>query len=294
MKLSPFQPALWRAASPAILPLVLSVFAFVLSLELRAQCPPPGTIFTNQSQLDAVAANYPDCTVFSGNVVIQEARPGTIKNLEGLSQIQEIDGDLIIRQTRDLMSLQGLGQLQRITGELNVQSNGALASLAGLEQLKYVGSQGLILSNPRLLSLSGLEALETVNGSLYIKKNPALAEMRGLSALTRIHGDLVIGENPSLESLDGLGRLNSIGAGRPRAQLTITENPRLSDITGLSALDFSRLTYLEITKCPSLTTSGRSSQASLFCNFLSGTGQARIFSNGAGFDSLEAVRRVCN
>lgn len=261
---------------------------------LSAQCPPPGTVFTTQQQIDAMARSFPGCTVLQGNLVIQEARPGAIQHLSGLTNLQEVNGNLIVRLNRDLTSLAGLDNLNRISGELNVQSNGQLTSLSGLNRLTYIGSQAMILSNPSLNSLTGLNSLRTVNGTFYLKKNPSLESISALGQLTTINGDLSISENPSLTSLDGLNQLGSLGTTAPRAQLELNENPRLSDISSLSTLDFTKLTYLQITKCPSLRTNGRSSQANVLCSYLQNAGRARIYGNGAGFDSLESVRQQCN
>ncbi len=275
-------------------PLSFLLFTAVAPLvgSLVAQCPPPGTIFTNQAQVDALATQYPNCTVFEGNLVIQEAQAGAIRQLSGLRKIQELDGDLVIRLNRDLQSLSGLSALRRISGELNIQSNGQLQNLNGLEALSYVGSQAMVLSNPALSNLDGLRNLRQINGSLYLRKNPSLSSMSGLGNLQVLAGDLVISENPSLESLAGLESLQQLGHSQ-RAQLSLMDNPRLNDISALSALDFVKLTYLEITKCPSLSTAGRSSQASVLCSYISGVGRARIYGNGAGFDSLETLRQAC-
>lgn len=268
--------------------------AFLFCAALTGQCPPPGTVFTDQQQIDAMARTYPGCTVLEGNLVIQEARPGAIRQLTGLNNLREINGNLIVRLNRDLTNLSGLNNLTRISGELNIQSNGQLVNLSGLNRLTYIGSQAMILSNPGMTSLTGLNSLTTINGTFYLKKNPSLASVSDLGQLRTINGDLSISENPSLTSLDGLNRLGSLGTTAPRAQLELNENPRLSDISSLSALDFSKLTYLQITKCPSLTTSGRSNQPSALCSYLQNAGRARIYGNGAGFDSLESVRQQCN
>lgn len=271
-----------------LLPIAVAFFAAALV----AQCPPPGTIFTNQAQVDAMASQYPNCRIFEGNLVIQEAQAGSIRQLNGLRNIQELDGDLVIRLNRDLQSLGGLSALARISGELNIQSNGQLQNLNGLGGLTYVGSQAMILSNPALRNLDGLRNLRQVNGSFFLRKNPSLSSISGLGSLQGLAGDLIISENPSLESLAGLQSLQQLGHSQ-RAQLSLTDNPRLNDISALAALDFTQLTYLEITKCPSLSTAGRSSQATVLCSYVSGVGSARIYGNGSGFDSLETLRQAC-
>lgn len=272
---------------------LFAAFSGLGSTWLGAQCPPAATIFTNQAEVDALASQYPDCTVFVGNLVIQEAQAGAIRQLNGLRNIRELDGDLVVRLNRDLQDLRGLSALTRISGELNIQSNGQLRSLHGLEALRYVGSQTMILSNPALANLDGLRSLSNINGSFYLRKNPSLNSISGLARLTSLAGDLVISENPALESLAGLQSLQQLGH-RQRAQLSLTDNPRLSDIAALAALDFSQLTYLEITKCPSLSTAGRSSQANVLCTYIRSAGKARVFGNGAGFDSLETLRQACD
>lgn len=263
------------------------------TLGLAAQCPPAGTVFSSQRQIDEMASRYSDCTVLNGNLVLQEVVPGSINNLNGFNKLEEVEGDVVVRRLRDLESLAGLDQLTRIGGELNIQGNPRLSSFNGLGQLSYVGSQVIIANNVGLTALTGTERLLTVNGSLYLRKNPRLASINGLSGLKNVVGDLVISGNPALLSLNGLQNLSSLGTSVPRAQLQITDNPSLGDLSGLAALDFSALTYLEITNCPSLSGEGRSTATGALCNYLNNAGRARIYGNGAGFDSVEVLRAGC-
>ncbi|PHI20947.1 hypothetical protein CEQ90_04460 [Lewinellaceae bacterium SD302] len=263
-----------------------------LGSTLAAQCPPPGTVFTKQAQIDAMRTQYPSCSRLEGNLVIQEAQPGAVTSLEGLSGLNDVTGDVVIRRVRDLASLVGLDNLQRIGGELNIQGNPRLTNFNGLGSLTSVGSQTIIANNVNLSDLSGLESLTIINGSLYLRRNVKLSRLNGLASLTSIVGDLVISGNPTLLSLDGLASLTNIGTTSPRAQLQITDNPSLQDLSGLGQLNFSALTYLEITNCPSLSGSGRSGES--LCRYLSSAGRARVYGNGAGFDSVEVLRSGCN
>lgn len=260
-------------------------------VSLNGQCPPPGTVFTSQAKIDAMASEYPNCSVLEGNLVIQEASPGSIVNLDGLQYLQEITGNLVIRRLRDLEQLNGLDQLTRIGGELNIQGNPKLKNMNGLGQLNYVGSQSIVANNASLTSMNGLNRLATINGAFYVRSNPTLNQLSGLNGLQSIYGDLVINGNPTLNSLEGLENLLSIGRST-RAELKITNNPSLRELDGLAQLDFGKLSYLEITNCPSLS-SGRSNSANALCQYLNAAGRARIYGNGAGFDSVEVLRSAC-
>ena len=58
-------------------------------------CLPEGIYFGSQAQVDSFQINYPGCTKIEGNVSIsQEAGNNPITNLNGLSVLTSIGGDL--------------------------------------------------------------------------------------------------------------------------------------------------------------------------------------------------------
>jgi hypothetical protein len=76
----------------------------------QGNCLQNGITFSTQEQIDNFASNSPPCTRIGGDVIIQ---PGTteITNLEGLSQVNFIEGVLKINSNNSLLSLEGLENL---------------------------------------------------------------------------------------------------------------------------------------------------------------------------------------
>jgi hypothetical protein len=128
--------------------------------------------FIAQADIDNFQSNYPGCTQLEGNVYISG---NDIVNLNGLSVVISIGGDLWI------------------------EDNDSLTSLTGLEGLTSIGG-GLLIGecwygdgNPALTSLTGLSNLTTIVGNLEICYNDSLTSLTGLEGLNSIGGDLLIG-----------------------------------------------------------------------------------------------------
>ena len=143
---------------------------FLLLSSLAGQiCLPDGITFSNQQQIDAFPANYPDCIVIGGPVIISEEMDGNITNLQGLSQITEIEGDLSIIHNNSLHNLGGLEQLETIGGSLNIQLNDSLTMLQGLATLETIETTFSITHNAMLTNLHGLAFLKTIGRNFIIQ-----------------------------------------------------------------------------------------------------------------------------
>jgi N-acetylneuraminic acid mutarotase len=153
-------------------------------------CLPEGIYFETQEQVDNFQINHPGCSEIEGDVSII----GNINNLNGLSVIASIGGNLEIRSP--LATLTGLDALASIGGYI-----GGSCRIGGAW---WTGTN----SNPFLTSLAGIESLTTIEGSLIIQGNPSLISLNGLSNLTSV-GELIIEANISLTSLTGLDNIDA-------------------------------------------------------------------------------------
>ncbi len=191
-----------------ILLVVVSIYTFV-----QGQCPNNSMTFTTQAQIDDFGANYPDCTHFLFNITIQESTDGDITNLNGLSNIEIIDGSLKIIGNDFLQHLTGLDNLQSIGGNLEITDNDN-------NDIPYHG----------LEDLDGLDNLTTVSGDIIIQDNDNLADLYGLNNLTTVGGDIIIQNNDFLEHLFSSGNLTSIG------QDLYLSGDHLIDFTGFESI----------------------------------------------------------
>jgi len=207
---------------PTLIPIL-----FIFSLSLHAQpCLPGGITFTAQSQIDNFTSANPNCTQIGGNVTIQGAG---IANLNNLSVIESIAGDLMITSNDVLVNLTGLNNLEWVGGAMRVQNNPSLVNIDGLESLAAVrGDFFYIANNPPLNSVSGLSSLDSVGGIFQIWSLPLLTNLHGLENLKSVEEDFSIFENAALTSLDGLDNLNFVGGA-----LRIYENDVLASLESL-------------------------------------------------------------
>ncbi len=137
----------------------LSCIIFLLfSFSNWAQsCLPEGITFSTQGQIDSFAINYPGCTEIEGDVKIQESTSNNISNLIGISQIVTIEGNLVIRSNKSLLTLNGLENINSIGESLSIRSNTMLSNITSLQNLFSIGGSIAISSNNELQDLSGLE-----------------------------------------------------------------------------------------------------------------------------------------
>jgi hypothetical protein len=124
-------------------------------------CLPYGNYgFYSQNDINNFSQAFPGCSELNGNVTIQG---NDIINLDGLSQINSIGGNLEIRDNSSLTSLTGLDNLTSIGSHLVIQNSQALTNLTGLEGLAaiggtlHIGGSFTWSGNPALTSLAGLD-----------------------------------------------------------------------------------------------------------------------------------------
>ncbi len=230
-------------------------------------CLPFGNYhFITQSDIDNFQTNYPDCTEIKGSVRIDDNGENDITNLNGLSVMVSIGGDLRISYKVWLTSLTGLDNITSIGGILDIHSNEALISLAGLEGLNSIGGSLSVSSNNTLNNLTGLDNVTSIGGDLHI-------------------GGPYSGGNPVLTSLTGLDNLTSIGG-----SLWIHSNIALTSLTGLDNIDAGSINNLRIVYNNILSTC----EVQSICDFLlSPNGTIEIHDNAVGCNSQTEVEAAC-
>ena len=239
----------------------LFVALFVTTGAIAQSCLPDGIIFETQGQIDSFMVNYPNCTEIEGNVTIYTSEETNITNLNGLSILNsiggnldivqnngpwggsflttltglegltEIEGDLFIRLNSALTSLEGLNNLISVGGALSISSNNVLSSLSALGSLKSIGKDLKIEGNFPLTTLTGLEGVDSIGGELWVVSNYHLANLTGLDNLSYLGGGIYISDNTFLASITGSNHLTSIGG-----DITIRNNFQLTNIAGFDNL----------------------------------------------------------
>lgn len=234
--------------------ILLCFSIFIYSSLLGQSCLPGYNLFSTQGQIDSFAINNPACTEILGDIVISESIVGAISNLNGLSQITAINGNLQILCNEVLETLSGLDNLTTIVGYVDitknpslyslsalsniteyissfkVRNNGSLLNLDGLENLVYAHKGFHLSNNSNLTDISALSNLKSVGGTLILSALISMTDFSGLSSVETVEGSLLISGNFELENLTGLNNVKSVG------DLEIVGNFVLNDITALSNL----------------------------------------------------------
>ena len=233
--------------------LLLLISISCLAVNSNAQTCPNGDIeFASQEQVDSFIIVYPMCDMIDGDLTILNT---DVTNLDGLSNINFISGNLRIEENNNLLSLEGLSNLDSVFGEVKIYKAPLLSNLNGLENLIYISAMIYLFHfNDTLENILGLENLIHVGGKLFIAANKEMTSLEGLGNLgflgERLHiatldkltdltglesltetGGLFIAGNPLLTDLSGLENISSITAG-----ISIESNEILDNLTGLDGI----------------------------------------------------------
>ncbi len=192
-------------------------------------CPPGSVTISTQQQVDDFSINYPGCTVISGDLTIFEGFTDPIMNLNGLSQIEMVTGNLTFGDFLNIPTLTGLNNLTSVGGNLSL-NNSRLTNLNGLENLSSIGGDLTCEFNYFLTDISGLQSLSSLGGDIFLWENSVLPNLVGLENLTVINGDFKILGNSS-NTMEGLNNLTSIVG-----DLEIITNTGLMNMNGLENL----------------------------------------------------------
>ncbi len=192
---------------------------------------------TLRSQTDIDGFNFTEVT---GNLTINDVTAGDITNLDGLSELSQIGGNLTITSNATLTSLSGLDALTDIGGFLDISANTSLASLNGLEMLDSIGGRLIITENPILTDFCTISTL--VGNENDITKLEYTVNTNGYNpAYTFIQTETLC--SPSAGIFDGNLILTSQEAIDTFNYTVITGNLTINDgktgnIINLSALEF--------------------------------------------------------
>ncbi len=229
----------------------------------QLQCPLDDVTFNTQQQINDFPSLYPNCTEILGNLTIggSLSTPSLIYDLNPLSQITFITGDLIIEHNDVLTSISDLENVTSIGGGIDIFYNNTLINLNGLENITSIGNLRISHNNVlntlggltnltsvgenlhieytnNLVSLTGLENVNSIGEHLVIENNENIVDLTALENLNSIGGSLAIRENENIVSLAGLENLSSVG------HLAIIENESISDLTALE--NITSIGYLSI------------------------------------------------
>ena len=254
-------------------------------------CLPSGITFTSQTAVDNFQTNYPNCTEIGGDVIVDSE---TIHNLNALSVVTLIEGNLEVIGCDILASLTGLNNVTSLGGDLEIAGNDALFNLTGLEGLTSIGGNLDVRANSYLIDFTGLDNVNSIGGTVWVWLNYNLTSFAGLEKLTSIGDGLSIGiygfpsgtwGNESLTKISQLSSLISVSG-----DLKIIGNNALSNLSGLDNINSNTIGNLTIAHNLSLTTC----EVQSVCDYLDNpTGSTSILGNASGCGDEAEVQYAC-
>ncbi len=217
--------------------ILLFVIVSFINTGFAISCYPNGVTLNTQAEIHDlyIYLGEAECNEIEGNVIIEG---NDIQNLDDLSILIKIDGDLIIKDCPNLTSIEGLKNLQSIGGNFEINNIDKIWQLYNFVSLTSIGGDLIIKNNEHLttltggsfgsLSFPGLSNVISINGSIIIESNPFLTQLDGLSGLKTINGHISIKYNDKLANISGL-----LGITSNVVAIRIVENPLLTSLDGL-------------------------------------------------------------
>ena len=191
------------------------------SFNIYCQDSCPGNIvFRRQSQVDSFPILNPGCKVVNGFITITG---NDIKNLDSLSSIREVKGDLVVRYTTKLKSLNGLSNIENIALAFIVIFNDSLQVIDQFNALKsasYIDIQ----DNNQLTAIYGFNDV-TTTGKITLQDHKKLESINAFHGLNKA-SDIIITNNKILKSIFGFN------SGVDYGVLRIDNNPLLEKLIG--------------------------------------------------------------
>jgi SepF-like predicted cell division protein (DUF552 family) len=109
-----------------------------------------------------------------------------VLNLDGLEDLEIVEGDVHIAGNLLLLDVSGLRNLTDVGRELRFE--------------RYPRGDLIIHQNPLLTDLDGLESLFLVGANFIISANDLLSDIDGMTSLERIGWEFKVIDNPRLDS----------------------------------------------------------------------------------------------
>ena len=172
----------------------------VQQVQSACNCPGGNLIFKSQTEVDNFPTLYPNCSDFSGNLIVDEdpSLADPIVDLCPLQQLVTIGGNVEIKTNPDLSQTTCILGLTEIGGNFLYQQNGGISDMVPFGLMESVGGNVIFQSNNDLTSFIGWDQITDIGGALIIRLNPDLQSTDGTFSLQTIGSDLTIAFNNNM------------------------------------------------------------------------------------------------
>ena len=206
-------------------------------------CSQETITLNTQAQVDSFQNDFGNggtCDTVTGSLNIIGP---DISNLDALSDLTAIGGDLDIQENDALVNIDSLSKLTGLGNDLFIGSNVLLTHI-GLSNLVSVSADVRILGNPLLTDLDELGNLISVGNDIFVDSNYALAQCSGLIPLLDAVDDGEPGPGPGpggvpdvgseiflQNNLVGCNSIEEILNANAQAELDLTKNSATKLVT---------------------------------------------------------------
>lgn len=166
-----------------------------------------------------------------------------LKSLDKFKGLTSVKGNLTLNGT--YINIDGLSNLEEINGGLSMFSN-ELKNIDGFKKVKEIKGSVSIRANS-LENLDGFKNMNEFKGDFFLNSN-SIENLDGLSNLKEVGGKFSVTGN-KLNSIKGLTNLTSVGDDINSKERTFSIQSRsLKDITGVGNLNIDGPYYLNISQ----------------------------------------------
>ncbi|SMC35747.1 T9SS type A sorting domain-containing protein [Moheibacter sediminis] len=189
-------------------------FLFILSSFGFAQCPEGSVFLLCQEDIDQFIIDYPECTEILGDLNLQStpnpSGESPIINLQGLQNIEKVNGSLSIWWCYHLQSLEGLNNLKNVNGYFLISQTGIISVDNVFSVLNSVGGSFRFHSNESLIFIDDFDNLLFVGDNMRFHQNYNLSSIDGFENLESIGGGINISDD-RLKNISGFQNLSYLG-----------------------------------------------------------------------------------
>jgi Secretion system C-terminal sorting domain/Receptor L domain len=275
-------------------------------------CLPGGITFNTQAQIDAFPIDHPGCETIQGNVTVTGS---SITNLDGISQIKNVEGNFTITGCTSLNDYSPISNLEVVNGNLYIKRVTA-GDISGFNNLSYVGGNLSFVGNyPGIANINGFNHSNLVIGNSLQFNGPNIFSINGFNGVSylkylrfyQINGQSGVTGFQNLTSLSnstnppnlngliiqftGISNLAFLSnLSSSFGNFKIDNNPLLSSITELSSLNSIngeiQLSYnANLSEC----------EIQALCDRINPvTGIVSIYGNSSGCNSIPEVETECS
>jgi hypothetical protein len=205
----------------------LSASVTLNSAQAAVSCTPETINLETQVEVDNFQTDHGPCDHVVGDLHLLSSQAA---NLDGLSALETIDGDLLITANSKLEDVDGFSALKNIGGRLRISFNEKLLNVDGLAGLTKIEHDLEILDNNSLANLDGFSGIVSIGWNIIVSFNDVLTDVDGLSSLVEVDQIVSFTQNPQLTNVDGLAALVHVG------QFFVTNNLALVDCSGIAQI----------------------------------------------------------